>query len=87
VRDQEPIVAGTLRAFDEVVPGLAGAEGATADGGVIFAWGNSDIDDGSSELHQRHEAGLVEADGYYSINTGKLTSAPYFAQRLAELLP
>ncbi|HET9394531.1 MAG TPA: FAD-dependent oxidoreductase [Nitrospiraceae bacterium] len=86
-RDQEPIVQDTLRAFDQVIPGLANAEDATADGGVIFAWGNSDIDDGGSELHQRHQIGITSAEGYYSINTGKLTSAPYFARQLLELLP
>ena len=53
---------------------------------MIFAWGDSDIDDAESVLHQRHEIGVVSADGYHSINTGKLTSAPYFAEQLGKLL-
>lgn len=84
---QEPIVRATLAAFDRVIPGLGEAGGAVADGGVIFAWGSTDIDDDNSELHQRHEIGIAGADGYFSINTGKLTSAPYFARQLCELLP
>jgi len=83
---QSPIIAKTLGAFEAVVPGLSAIQEPVADGGVIFAWGESDIDDVSSELHQRHRIGIAEADGYYSINTGKLTSAPLFARQLARRL-
>ena len=53
---------------------------------MIFAWGKTDIDDGKSELHQRHQIGILDADGYFSINTGKLTCAPYFAREVGDLL-
>ena len=84
--EQEPIIRGTLAAFDALIPGLGEARDTSCDGGVIFAWGDSDIDDAESVLHQRHEIGVVSADGYHSINTGKLTSAPYFAEQLGKLL-
>lgn len=86
IEEQEPIIRATLAAFDGVIPGISEAADAIADGGVIFAWGSTNIDDGNSELHHRHQIGITSADGYFSINTGKLTSAPYFAQQLCELL-
>ena len=86
IAEQEPIIRGTLAAFDSLIPGLGKADNAIADGGVIFAWGETDINDGKSELHQRHESGVLHADGYFSINTGKLTNAPYFARELGDLL-
>lgn len=84
---QKPIIQNTLAAFEALIPGLCDTRDPFADGGVIFSWGDSDIDDTESELHQRHQIGIIEADGYYSINTGKLTSAPLFAQQLAALVP
>jgi hypothetical protein len=47
--------------------------------GVIFAWGDTDIDDPESRLHQRHQIGIDSVDGYHSVNTGKYTMVPYLA--------
>lgn len=85
--EQAAIIQGTLAAFDQIIPGLGQTQDAVADGGVIFSWGNSNIEDRDSELHQRHRIGISGGDGYFSIDTGKLTSAPYFAEQLGALLP
>jgi hypothetical protein len=85
--ERESIKHATLAAFDAIVPGLADMRTVVVDGGVIFSWGSSDIDDPASKLHRRDQIGVLGADGYYSINTGKLTCAPYFARRLSDLLP
>ena len=53
-------------------------------GGDIFAWGKSDIDDVSSELHGRSDVGPLSDNGYHSINTGKYTLAPMFAVEVAD---
>ena len=45
----------------------------------------TDIDDVNSELHRRFDIGVHESDGYYSIDTGKFTSAPFFANKLQNL--
>ncbi|WP_170314862.1 FAD-dependent oxidoreductase [Aquibium carbonis] len=46
-------------------------------GDFIIAKGRSDIDDPGSELHRRSDHGVRElAPGYWSIETGKYTSAP-----------
>jgi len=51
-------------------------------GGVIVAWGATDIYDPLSELHQRYEIS-VTTSRFHSIDPGKLTMAPYFAEECA----
>lgn len=82
----EQLVIGrrVLGAFDRLVPGLARAAVRTVDAGVIFSWGQSDITDPASVLHRRDETGVQSADGYHSVNTGKLTTAPLFAVDAAD---
>ena len=48
--------------------------------GVIVAWGHTDIDDHASELHNRHAIGVHSYGNFHSIDPGKLTMAPYFAE-------
>jgi len=65
---------------------MASARVSSVDAGTVVAWGDRDIDRPDSELHERHDIGVHEHDGYFSIDTGKLTCAPYFAQQLAARL-
>jgi glycine/D-amino acid oxidase-like deaminating enzyme len=74
----------SLDALSRIVPGLESARITDVAAGVIFAWGDRDIDDPASELHQRHDTGVRGANGYFTIDTGKLTSAPRFARQLLE---
>ncbi len=53
-------------------------------GGAIVAVGETDIYDPKSELHNRYEIGITSHNRYHSIDPGKLTMAPYFAQQLAD---
>ena len=62
---------------------MAAATPIAVDAGVIFAWGATDISDRDSELHRR-DAGVESIDGYHSVNTGKLTTAPLFALDAAD---
>jgi len=80
------IVRESLEAFDALIPGMAGCTNPRVGAGVIFAWGKTDIDDPASELHRRHDIGLTVDEGYISIDTGKFTTAPLFADRLVGLL-
>jgi hypothetical protein len=43
-------------------------------------------DDPASELHNRYDVGVEAHDGYFSIDTGKFTAAPLFADHLARLV-
>jgi glycine/D-amino acid oxidase-like deaminating enzyme len=78
------VAAQTLRAFGALVPGLEDATVTDVRAGVIVCWGATDIDDPSSELHARRDIGVHAHDGYFSIDTGKLTCAPLFAAELAD---
>jgi hypothetical protein len=83
------IVTETLRAMAEIVIPLRGLDpgslrDCTVRGGVIVAWGHTDIDDPASELHQRHDIGVTSRGRYHSVDPGKLTMAPYFARVCAD---
>ncbi len=82
--ERQAIGRQALRAFDALVPGIAQSRILTVDAGVIFAWGERDIGEVESELHQRDDIGVQSVDGYHSINTGKLTTAPLFAMTAAD---
>ena len=53
-------------------------------GGVIFAWGDTDVHDPHSRLHQRHEIGVHSVGHYHTVNTGKFTMTPFMGMRTAE---
>jgi glycine/D-amino acid oxidase-like deaminating enzyme len=82
------IVAQSFHAMGEIVPPLRGAIGRLAEvevrGGIITAWGSTDIDDRASELHKRHDIGVNSYGSYHSVDTGKLTMAPHFAEVCAD---
>ncbi len=54
------------------------------EGGAIFAWGSTDIDDPGSELHERFDIGLHQQGNYISLDSGKYTTAPKFSLEVAE---
>jgi glycine/D-amino acid oxidase-like deaminating enzyme len=78
------VVAETLRAMAEIVIPLRDLDPGSlrecaVQGGVIVAWGRTDIDDPTSELHRRHDIGVTSKGRYHSVDPGKLTMTPYFA--------
>jgi glycine/D-amino acid oxidase-like deaminating enzyme len=82
------IARETLQALARIVPRLAAVDAAKlpdirVKGGTIVAWGQTDIYDPHSELHNRYEIGITSSDCYHSIDPGKLTMAPYFADQCA----
>jgi hypothetical protein len=83
------IIAGTLRALSAIVPSLGKLDPqnlpeAVVKGGAIVAWGETDIYDPASELHRRYEIGVTSEGRFHSVDPGKLTMAPYFAEICAE---
>ena len=90
----EPTVSLTLRdqilkSLATIVPAVAHlscetVESARIKAGIVFAWGSTDIPDIRSGLHERYAVGPQSYGRYHSIDTGKLTMAPYFAKMLAD---
>jgi glycine/D-amino acid oxidase-like deaminating enzyme len=83
------IIKGTLGALSDIVPALSDLDAATltdvtVKGGAIVAWGKTDIYDPQSELHRRFEIGVTSKEGFHSIDPGKLTMAPHFAEICAD---
>lgn len=86
--DRARIVSETLTGMAGIIPSLrdveANALDCTVKGGVIVAWGRTDIDDPDSELHRRYEIGVTSTGHYHSVDPGKLTMVPYFAEVCAD---
>ncbi len=80
------IASATVAALSERMPALRGLRIDGVKAGVVMAWGESDIDQRDSELHRRHDIGVHDHDGYLSVDTGKLTTAPLFARHVVERL-
>ena len=83
------IVDGTVAGLAGLGPALRGLSAddlgrTTVKGGVIVAWGETDIDDPDSELHERFRIGVRTEDGHHSVDPGKLTMAPWFAVQCAD---
>lgn len=70
----------------QLIPTLTEFEDSTILGGVILAKGHQDIHDLNSKLHERSEFPITQNDGYFSINTGKFTSAPRNTSLLEKML-
>ncbi|HEX9660533.1 MAG TPA: FAD-dependent oxidoreductase [Rhodothermales bacterium] len=73
----------TISGIDAWYPGIAGVNPTIVDAGVIVALGVTDVDDPASGLHERIRVGVTSRDGYHSVDSGKLTTAPMFAMDAA----
>lgn len=82
------VLNGTFEGLAELMPALRtiadeDVANAVVRGGPIVAWGETDIDDPQSELHKRYEIGVTSDGGYHSVDPGKLTTIPLFAEECA----
>jgi hypothetical protein len=73
-------------AIQAILPTLQISELKKVNVGAILARGWRSIKDPASEFHMRNDEPVVAHDGYFSINTGKFTSAPYNSLRLLSYL-
>ena len=88
--DSEQVLREAVRGMATLMPALAAvpdlAQRARVGGGYIMAIGETDIDDPASALHGRHRIGPTARDGWVSLETGKLCTAPWFGVEAARLL-
>jgi glycine/D-amino acid oxidase-like deaminating enzyme len=62
---------------------LDAAESLRLGGGFVFAQGQGSLSDPASTLHRRDKFGIRRLERYYSVDTGKYSTAPWMAQGLA----
>lgn len=73
-----------LAAIDAWYPGMGQSRPILVDAGAIVAYGKTDVGDAASALHDRTQIGVTSMGGYHSVDPGKLTTAPLFAQLAAD---
>jgi glycine/D-amino acid oxidase-like deaminating enzyme len=70
------IAEATLEGLAEIIPALEGLEVVDFGGAWIVGEGEADIDAANSGLHSRKAAEVDRQAGWWSVNGGKLTTAP-----------
>lgn len=85
--DADAFVARVRAALEPIMPGLGAvlddAESVVVHGGFVFARGAGALDDPRSGLHRRDRYGVERRGSYYSVDTGKYSTAPWLARELA----
>ena len=76
----------SLKVMEEMFPILKGSSIISSLPGVILAKGKADVDKKESALHTRNLIGVSDYKGWISIDTGKFTTAPFFAEEAKNLI-
>ncbi len=79
----EPLAVArdTLAIMAKLFPALDGAEIVSSVPCIIIARGEKDVHDRASALHRRDGLGATSHDRWWTVETGKLTTAPLIAHR------
>ena len=84
------LIAKVRTAMGEILPWTGqifhSAEEITVQGGFVFAQGQGSLADPRSTLHRRDRFGIWRHGRYYSVDTGKYSTAPWLAWCLAKEL-
>lgn len=72
---------GTLLPGTEAV--FEAAEDIKVRGGFVFAQARGSVDDPTASIHRRDRFGVQREGSYYSVDTGKYSTAPWMAEQLA----
>lgn len=82
--DFEEVSGLLINSTEKWYPKISNCKPKIVDAGTIVALGKTDVDDEDSQLHKRSNVGVTSYDGYHTVETGKLTTAPMFAMDTAE---
>lgn len=63
---------------------MAEAESVRLEGGWVFAMGRGSLADPRSSLHRRDRFGILQHGSYFSVDTGKYSTAPLLATQIAD---
>lgn len=88
--DEEALAASMIEGLRRYEPDAASISDLEVAARVVVAHGATDIDDPASGLHERSDAGIDVRNGWVTVRSPKLTTAPMMARRavaatLAEL--
>nr|NLI49313.1 FAD-binding oxidoreductase [Propionibacterium sp.] len=85
---RERFIAGVRQGLGAALPWvgqiLDAAESVTVAGGHVFAEGRGTIGELASDLHRRDRFGVTRVGDYVSVDTGKYSTTPWVARRLAD---
>jgi hypothetical protein len=84
---QEQISQRMIEGVAKYIPGIEKAKVREVIAGVVQHMGNADIYSAHSDLHKRYNTGIYQYEShYFSLDTGKLCFAPYYAKILADII-
>jgi hypothetical protein len=85
--EEHAFVQAVRHGLESVMPGVGevfdAAEEVLVRGGHVFAQGTGSIGERGSSLHRRDRYGVERLGSYVSVDTGKYSTAPWLADRLA----
>jgi glycine/D-amino acid oxidase-like deaminating enzyme len=88
--DAKAVIAGTRAGLAPLLPAagrvLAEASEILVRGGWVFALGRGPLSDPASSLHRRDGFGVARRGRYLSVDTGKYSTAPWLAARIADAI-
>lgn len=88
--DAAAVIAATRAGLSPLLPGAArvldAAEEVVVAGGWVFAVGRGSLADPASALHRRDAFGVQRRGRYLSVDTGKYSTAPWLAARIADAI-
>jgi hypothetical protein len=65
---------------------MAAAEETRLEGGWVFANGKGSLADPAATLHRRDRFGIRRSGTYFSVDTGKYSTAPWLAREVTAMI-
>lgn len=88
--DRQQVASTMLDELGARIPAVAGLEdnieSMTLAGGWVHAAGDGSLSDPRATLHRRSDFGVTALGGYISVDTGKYSTAPWLADRVARMV-
>ncbi len=88
--DKQELSALIIQNLVPLLPGVARIRDAInhsdLQGGWVFAAGQGKLSDPKSTLHRRFDFGIRRTGSYISVDTGKYSTAPWLAQKIADII-
>lgn len=88
VVDERRIIDDTFASLVRHIPAVAEirrrAETVALRGGWVFANGRGSLSDPSATVHKRDQVGIHQSGGWFSVDTGKYSIAPWLAREVCQ---